>query len=359
MNLPDRTLHIAGKPIGESHPSYFIADVAANHDGDLGRAKELIWLCAEAGADAAKFQHFKAGTIVSDLGFRTLGGQQSHQAKWKKSVFEVYQDASVPETWTPVLKETCDRAGIAFFTSPYDCALVDHVDPFVPAYKIGSGDITWHEIIRHIAGKGKPTLIASGASTMDEVHAAVQVALACNSQVGLMQCNTNYTADLENFKYIQLNVLKCYRAMYPEMVLGLSDHTLGHATVLGAVALGARMIEKHFTDDNGRDGPDHHFAMNPKSWRDMVLATRELESALGTGVKVVEGNERETAVLQRRSVRLAADLPAGARLTREHLTVLRPCPAGAIDPTHLDALPGRVLAKAVKSGETLQWTDLA
>lgn len=356
---PDPVLNISGTLIGEHHPTYFIADIAANHDGDLERAKDLIFKAAEAGADAAKFQHFQAKTIVSDTGFKNLGGQQSHQAKWKKSVFEVYQDASVPLMWTQALQETCTKAGITFFTSPYDKALVDHIDPYVPAFKIGSGDITWLEIIEHIASKQKPYIIASGASSMDEVDRAVQAALKINSQLALLQCNTNYTASLENFKYIQLNVLKCYRAMYPQMVLGLSDHTLGHTTVLGAVALGARMIEKHFTDDTSRDGPDHGFSMSPKAWRDMVDATRELENAMGNGIKRVEENEKQTAVLQRRSVRVTADLAAGTCLMPEHLTVLRPCPQGAISAADLSLVAGKVLQREVRQGEHLQWKDLA
>ena len=359
MHRPDRCLEIGARKIADDQPTYFIADIAANHDGQLARAVELIHLAAEAGAEAAKFQHFNAETIVSDHGFRALGSAQSHQAAWTKSVFEVYRDASVPLEWTRTLKEACDRAGIAFFTSPYDLGLVDRVDQFVPAFKVGSGDITWHEIVRHIASKGKPTLIATGASTMDEVDAAVRQALAVNPRVALMQCNTNYTADAANFRHIHLNVLRCYRAMYPDMVLGLSDHTRGHATVLGAVALGARIVEKHFTDDTSREGPDHGFSMTPGAWRDMVQATRELEAALGRGVKRVEDNERETVVLQRRCLRLAADLPAGTRLSRAHLSVLRPCPPGAIDPTRLPSVLGRTLARAVKGGELLRWTDLA
>jgi N-acetylneuraminate synthase len=228
----------------------------------------------------------------------------------------------------------------------------------VPAFKIGSGDITWLEIIEYIAAKQKPYIIASGASSMDDVDRAVQAALAINPRIALMQCNTNYTAQLENFKYIHLNVLKSYRAMYPEMVLGLSDHTLGHATVLGAVALGARMIEKHFTDDTGREGPDHGFSMNPQAWRDMVDATRELDLALGNGIKQVEPNERQTAVLQRRAIRLARDLPAGSVLTREQLSVLRPCPAEAISPAQLDEVTGKQLARDKKSGDYLRWSDL-
>ena len=176
-------MHIDGKAIGEDHPTYFIADIAANHDGDLERAKELIYLAKQAGADAAKFQHFRASTIVSDAGFRALGGQQSHQSSWQKSVFEVYREASVSTDWTEALKETCDKAGITFFTSPYDFSLADHIDPYVPAYKIGSGDITWLEMIRHIASKGKPYILATGASTMDDVLRAVAAALAVNPQL--------------------------------------------------------------------------------------------------------------------------------------------------------------------------------
>jgi N-acetylneuraminate synthase len=354
----ENTLRIQDKSIGPGYPTYFIADIAANHDGDLQRACDLIHQAAEAGADAAKFQHFKAETIVSDTGFRKLGGQQSHQSKWKKSVFEVYRDASVSLDWTPVLKETCDKAGIAFFTSPYATDLVDHIDPYVPAYKIGSGDITWIEMVEYIAGKGKPYILASGASTFDDVERAVSAALAVNPQLCLMQCNTNYTASLENFRFIQLNVLKAYRDMYPGLVLGLSDHTPGHTTVLGAVALGARMIEKHFTDNTGRTGPDHGFSMDGRAWREMVDRTRELENALGTAVKRVEENERETVVLQRRSVRVARTIAAGETLARTDLEVLRPCPAGAIEPWRLGEVTGRRLRREVPAGEHLKWTDL-
>lgn len=359
MKKPRQEFRIENRWVGNEHPTYFIADVAANHDGDIERAKELIYLAAEAGADAAKFQHFKAETIVSDYGFRSLGGQQSHQAAWKKSVFEVYQDATVDIGWTPALKETCAKAGITFFTSPYSFDLVDHVDDFVPAYKIGSGDITWLEIIRHIAGKNKPYILATGASTADDVHRAVQAALEINDQFALLQCNTNYTASLENFRHIQLNVLKTYRAMYPDMILGLSDHTPGHATVLGAIALGARVVEKHFTDDTTRDGPDHRFSMDPRTWREMVDRSRELENALGGGVKRVEDNEKQTVILQRRSVRLSRDMKSGEQISRSDLEVLRPCPEGAVLPHEIPGVIGRQVREPKQAGEHLKWTDLS
>ena len=353
-----KELLLGNKKVGLNHKPYFIADIAANHDGDLNRAKDLIYLAAEAGADAAKFQHFQAETIVSDFGFKSLGTKQSHQSQWKKSVFDVYKDASVSLEWTDEIKKTCKSAGITFFTSPYSKDLVDAIDPYVSAHKIGSGDITWIEIIKHIALKGKPYIIATGASTLEDVKRALNAALAINSKICLMQCNTNYTASLENFKYIQLNVLKTYRKIYPDIILGLSDHTPGHSTVLGAVVLGARMIEKHFTDENKREGPDHKFSMNPKTWREMVDRTRELENALGHNIKNIELNEKETAVLQRRSIRLTKNIKSGTRLELNHLEVLRPCPNDAIPPYEIKNVIGKRLCISKSNGDYLKWIDL-
>jgi sialic acid synthase SpsE len=350
---------IGNRWIGEDHPTYFIADIAANHDGDLERAKLLIRLAKEAGADAAKFQNFQAARIVSDYGFKSLGGQQSHQSKWKKSVFEVYKDASVPFDWTPILKEECDKAGIEYFSSPYDSQAVDMLDAYVPAYKIGSGDIDWIEELERMASKGKPVLLATGAAHIGDVQRAVHAILALNKELVLMQCNTNYTADLENFKYINLNVLKTYQVMFPQVVLGLSDHTHGHATVLGAVALGARVIEKHFTDDNSREGPDHKFAMNPQTWANMVANTRQLEQALGSADKSVAGNEQDTVVIQRRCLRAARDIKAGETLTREMIDVLRPATPGAILPDQIANVVGMKALVDISLGKELSWGILA
>lgn len=351
-------IKIGNRLIGERHPTYFIADIAANHDGDLERAKHLIRLAKEAGADAAKFQNFRAPKIVSDYGFKALGGQLSHQASWKKSVFEVYQDASIPFEWTPILKEECDKVGIDYFSSPYDFEAIDMLDPYVPAYKIGSGEIDWLEALERMARKGKPVILATGASTIGEVQRAVHTILAVNPQLVLMQCNTNYTASPENFDHIHLNVLKTYAAMFPNVILGLSDHTHGHATVLGAVALGARVIEKHFTDDNNRIGPDHKFAMNPQTWAEMVARTRELERALGSPDKFVAENERETVIVQRRCLRAARDIKAGEVITREMIDVLRPATPGAILPPHIPQVIGTRALHDIPQGKELRWVDV-
>jgi len=351
-------IRVAGRAIGPDHPTYFIADISANHDGDLRRAKLLIRLAAEAGADAAKFQNFRAPNIVSDYGFRAMRSQVSHQSGWKKSVFEVYADASIPFEWTPELKAACEDNGIHYFSSPYDFEAVDMLDAYVPAHKIGSGDITWLEMLRYIAGKGKPVFLATGASDIGEVQRAVHTILPLNDQLCLMQCNTNYTASQENFKHIHLNVLRTYAAMFPGVVLGLSDHTPGHATVLGAVALGARAVEKHFTDDNARVGPDHPFSMTPDGWRDMVDRSRELEAALGSPDKHVGENERDTVIVQRRCLRAAREIRAGETINRGMIDVLRPAPPGAFLPYEIEAVVGARALVDIPAGEAVRWTML-
>lgn len=351
-------LTIGSKKVGSGYPTYFIADISANHDGSLERAIMLIHLAAKAGADAAKFQNFRAEHIVSDAGFRTLGGKQSHQSAWKKSVFEVYKDASIPWDWTPALKAACDKAGIDYFSTPYDFESVDMLDPYVPAYKIGSGDLTWSGICAHIARKNKPVILATGASDIGEVQKAVSALLAINPQLALLQCNTNYTGSLENFKHIHLNVLKTYELLFPGVVTGLSDHTSGHATALGAIALGGRIIEKHFTDDVSRDGPDHPFSMTPTTWREMVDRSRELEYALGHATKEVAPNEQETIVVQRRCIRASRTIAAGAVITEADLKVLRPAPRDGIAPWDMSAMVGLTTLREIHEGQHIAFSDL-
>ena len=350
---------IAGRRIGLDHPTYFVADIAASHDGSLDRAVQLVHQAAEAGADAAKFQNFTAPEIVSDRGFSELGGKLSHQAKWTKPVTEVYADASIPHEWTPVLKQACDDAGIHYFSAAYDFAAIDMLEPFVPAYKVGSGDVDWLEAVEYTAAKGKPMLVATGASSIQDVVNVVEAVYRHTRELVLMQCNTNYTASLDNFRHLNLNVLKSYAVMFPDVILGLSDHTPGHSSTLGAIALGARVIEKHFTDDVTREGPDHAFSMDPASWRDMVDRSRELESALGSTLKEVAPNESDTVIVQRRAVRARVDLPAGHVITRGDLTVLRPATVGAVGAAFVEDLVGRTTNRALETAETISWADVS
>ena len=280
---------INNRKIGKNEPVYFIADIASNHNGDLVHAKELIHACAESGVDAVKMQNFNAETIVSDYGFKNLSGVQTHQSKWKTSVFDSYKAASIPFEWTLELKGLCDKLGLDYFTSPYSIEITKAVAPYVSAFKLGSGDITWHEEIKVMAGFDKPVLIATGASQISEVKMAVEAAMQANTQLILMQCNTNYTASKnedieltkERFSNINLKVLETYAKLWPEIPLGLSDHTHGDLTVLGAVGLyGCCAVEKHFTLDNSKTGQDHAFSMMPNEWLSMVKNTATLKSML-------------------------------------------------------------------------------
>ena len=350
---------IGDRLVGADEPTYFIADIAANHDGSLARALELMTLAKDAGADCAKFQHFRAPHIVSDYGFRALGGQQSHQATWEKSVYEAYADASLPWEWTQPLAEHGKAIGIEFMSAPYDLEAVAHLNPWVNAFKVGSGDVNFIEELAQIAAIGKPVLLATGAASLDDVQRAMDVLLAAGVDIVLMQCNTNYTGSIDNVHHINLRVLNQYAQMYPGITLGLSDHTPGSVTVLGAVALGARVVEKHFTDDTTRIGPDHGFSMDPTTWRAMVDDTRLLEAALGDGRKEVEANEQETVVLQRRCVRAVRDLPAGTVLIRDDVEVLRPAPPEAIPAHEVSDVVGKVLKTALVAGQDVRWDDLS
>jgi N-acetylneuraminate synthase len=353
-----RSFRIGNREVGEGCPVYFVADIAANHDGDLRRAVELVHLAARSGADAVKFQHFHAATIVSDRGFRELQGLRTHQSTWKRSVVDVYADASVPAEWTLRLTEASREAGVDFFTSPYSFELVDAVAPHVQAFKVGSGDITWPAIIRRMASHGKPVILAAGASTLGEVADALKVLDGLTNDVALMQCNTNYTGSPDNFRHLHLNVLRSFAATWPGLVLGLSDHTQGVAPILGGVALGAKIVERHFTDDRSRTGPDHAFATDPAAWREMVDRTRELEAALGGFCKEVAANEVETRVVQRRALRASRNLPKGHVLAEGDLVPLRPCPPDAISPTESDRLLGQTLVEDLPAGRHVTWRSV-
>ncbi len=389
------SVQIAGRQVGPGHPVYFIADIAANHCGELSIAKELIHACAESGVDAVKMQNFTAATIVSDYGFKNLEGVTTHQSKWKQSVFDSYDAASIPLSWTEELKSLCDRLGLAYFTSPYSLDLVEAVAPNVSAFKLGSGDITWLEEIKAMGRHDVPLLIATGASRMPEVESAMAAAMSVTDQVLLMQCNTEYTASVgdseedryNRFKHINLRVLETYAKRWPGVPLGLSDHTHGSMTVLGALGLfDCCAVEKHFTFDNTLEGQDHSFSMTPKTWLEMANQTESLRQALlekkpgsfrerldltkefvddpkaldlaiGDGIKRLEENEANTVIVQRRAVRATRDLVAGDVIEKRDLFPLRPCPADAVSPADIDSLVGKKLTRAITLGEHFTGSD--
>ena len=387
-------IKVGNHNVGVDHPVYFIADIASNHNGDLDHAKELVHACAESKVNAVKMQNFNAETIVSDFGFKNLKGLKTHQSAWKTSVFDSYKAASIPLDWTQELKELTEKLGMDYFTSPYSLKLSKAVEPFISAFKLGSGDITWHEQIRLMSSFHKPLLIATGASDLEDVKRAMRVALEKSKDIILMQCNTNYTANKkedisvtkERFSNINLKVLETFSKIWPEVTLGLSDHTHGDLTVLAAVGLyNCSAVEKHFTLDNTKIGQDHSFSMMPKEWLSMVENTEIirkeikkgdsfkercqkirniakdgefLDLIIGDGVKRLSENEENTVIVQRRSVRANRNLPAGTIITNEDLEVLRPCPKDAFPPYKKNEIIGKKLKRELPKGDYFTQADL-
>jgi sialic acid synthase SpsE len=343
---------IGNREVGQGCPALFIAEIGSNFDRDLERAYRLTDLAVESGADVVKFQTFLAERLVNAKAFR--GIKEGYQAKWDRDVFEVYQDAEFPREWHEKLARYCEKAGTIFMSSAYDFEGVDMtVDLGVPALKIGSGDITWPEMLRHQASKGLPILMAAGAANLAEVAAAVEEVEAAGCQeLILLQCVTNYPA---GFDHINLQAMVNMGHMFG-VPYGFSDHTPGSTVPLGTVALGGCVIEKHFTDDKNRKGPDHPFAMDADDFKAMAQAVRDLEKAMGDGVKEVTPEEHETRVVMRRSLFAARDLKAGQQLSREDFLVLRP--QHGILPDRLPEVLGCTLAKDVKALEPIKWEHL-
>lgn len=346
-------IKIGSKTIGLNHPTYIIAEIGANFDGSIETAKKLVDAAKACGADCAKFQTFTAEKIVSDEGFKKMTLHGVH-GSWGRSVYDVFKDVEFPHEWHKEIADYCKEVGIDFSTSPYDKEAVDLCEDLdVPFIKIGSGDITWLSMLEYIAKKGKPMMLATGDATIAEIDEAVRTILATgNNQLILMQCVTNYPSKLES---ANIRVIEAYQKMY-NIVTGYSDHAPGSVVALGAVALGARVIEKHFTLDKTLSGPDHPHSMNPEEFSFMVKSIRELEKSLGSSFKNVVEEEAETVFVQRRGLCAKQDIEEGAIIRPEDIDVLRP--ALGIPPKFEQVIAGKTANRKMVKGEPIFWEDI-
>lgn len=346
---PRSHFEIGGRAVGTGEPCYVVAEAGANHNRDLGMARELIDVAAEAGADAVKFQTYSGDRIYSSKTprFEYLAPVTD------KPPAELLEEISLPREWQPELAEHARARGIDFFSSPFDHeAVAELAEIGVPVLKIASFEIVDLPLIEVAAATGLPLIVSTGMAVLGEVEDALAAAERGGGEaVGLMQCTSVYPAPPER---ANLRAMETMRRAFGVPV-GLSDHTTGIAVPTAAAALGAAFVEKHFTLDRTLEGPDHPFALEPDELKAMVAGIREAAAALGDGRKSGPSPEerREMYSLARRSLIVTRDLPAGTPLERDMLTVKRP--GFGIAPKHLELVLGRELRVDVEADDILTW----
>jgi len=349
--LKIKPIKFKNKLVGENQSCYIIAEIGSNFDGSLTKAKKLIKLAKLSGADAVKFQVFTAEKLIIRQGFEQ---KTAFQAKWKNSVWSTYKKAEFPRKWHKELNEFSKKIGIHFFTSPWDFEAVDMLDELnPPAIKIGSGDITYLEILKYIGSKKRPVILATGASTIKEVENAVNAIKSTgNQQIILLHSVTQYPSPIED---ANLLVLEQLRKKF-QLNVGYSDHSPGSLVALASVTLGAKIIEKHFTDNPNLSGPDHPHSMDPKSFADMVKDIKLLEKSLGDGIKKIENSEKETKIIQRRGIWTIKSIAKGEKFNENNLKVLRP--VLGIPATEYNSILGKRSKKKFKAYQVIKKTDL-
>ncbi|WP_448206559.1 pseudaminic acid synthase [Azospirillum sp. sgz302134] len=343
-----RDVVIGGRPIGPSHPPYLIAELSGNHNGDLGRALALVDAAKAAGADAVKLQTYTADTITIDHdgpGFRLEGGL------WQgRTLHDLYREAHTPWEWHEPLFAHARAIGLTIFSSPFDETAVEVLERLdAPAFKIASFELNDLPLIRRAARSGRPLIMSTGLATLGEVGEAVEA--AGNVPLVLLHCVSGYPTPPED----------CNLRTIPHLAeafgagVGLSDHTHGVAVPVAAAALGAVVIEKHFTLSRSEGGVDSAFSLEPAEFKAMAESVRTAWAALGRvhyGVEPSEAGGRD----YRRSLYVVADVPAGAPLTPANVRSIRP--GFGMEPKHLPAVLGRRTARALSRGEPLRWDML-
>jgi N-acetylneuraminate synthase len=341
-------IEIAGRPIGPDHEPFVICELSGNHNGSLERALQMIDAAADTGCDAIKIQTYTADTITMDVDrpeFRIQGGL------WDgRTLYDLYQEAQTPFEWHAALFERARARGVILFSSPFDESAVDLLDGLgAPAYKIASFEAVDLPLIRYAAAKGKPLIISTGMANLAEIEAAKAAALEAGAGgVVLLHCVSSYPAPFEDANVRTIPDI----ARRFQCPVGLSDHTPGTATAVAATALGACVIEKHFTLARSDGGPDAAFSLEPPEFKALVQDCKDAWRALGRAQYDVLGSERGNLAF-RRSLYVSADVKAGEILGRGNIRSIRP--GHGLPAAELDAVIGRPAARDLKRGEPLSW----
>ncbi|MBI3317754.1 MAG: N-acetylneuraminate synthase [Candidatus Omnitrophica bacterium] len=343
----EASFEIAGRPIGSKHPCFVIAEAGVNHNGSLQRAKELVEAAKRSGADAVKFQTFRAEQMTSP--FAPKAAYQKRSAPRRESQLEMLKRLELSRPMHEALMDHCRRQGILFLSSPFDEESADLLEALgVEAFKVPSGELTHLRFLAHLARKGKPMIVSTGMSTLEEVTRAVDlIRQAGNPPLALLHCLSAYPADPAHLNLRSIPFLeKTFR-----VPVGFSDHTLGEEASLAAVALGASILEKHFTLSRFLPGPDHAVSLEPDRLKAWVRGIRLVESALGSPQKAPAPEEREIAAVARKSLVASRDIPAGRPLTRSLVAAKRP--GVGISPALLPEVLGKITTREIPEGTLL------
>lgn len=347
-----KVIHLAGRTVGPAQPCFVIAEAGVNHNGDLALALELVEIAARAGADAVKFQTFDAARLVT-----SDAPKAEYQAKTTgtdESQYEMLRRLELSLDDHRALIERCEQRGVLFLSTPFDEESADMLDALnVSAFKTPSGELTNLPYLQHVARKGKPMIVSTGMATLGEVEEAIDaIAEGQGDQVVLLHCVSNYPADPATVNLRAMETLS--RAF--GVPAGYSDHTNGLEIAFASVALGASVIEKHFTIDRTMPGPDHPASLEPDELASLVRGIRSIESALGDGRKFPSPQELDTARVARKSLVLARDIAPDKPITNEDLVVKRP--GTGITPKHRQRIVGRTVRFALRAGTVLTWDAL-
>jgi len=338
-----KEVKIGEKIIGEGYPTYIIAEIGSNHNKDKKIAKKMIDEAAKAGVDAVKFQTFRAEKLYS-----------KKTPKFSKDTvkpFDLIKSIEIPREWHKDLLSYAGNKGLDFLSSPFDYEAVDELDKIgVIAFKIASFEIVDLELIKYVAKKKKTIILSTGMANLGEIEDAINtIKSQGNDDIILMHCNSLYPTPVN---VVNLNAIETMYSAF-KVPVGFSDHTLGTNIAIAAVTKGAKVIEKHFTLDRTMSGPDHSFAIEPHELKKLVTEIRDVEKALGNGMKHRSDDEDEMFEKGRRSIIAAIDIPKGIRIKREMLVIKRP--GYGIKPKFIDIVAGKTTKKDIKADEWITW----
>jgi N,N'-diacetyllegionaminate synthase len=346
--LVDRSIFIGKRKIGEDETVFIIAEAGINHNGELKLAKQLVDKAKESKADAIKFQTFRTEDLVTKKA--DMAEYQKRNIGKGQSQYEMLKEKELSYDEFKELKKYCNEKGIIFLSTPHTEDSIDFLEPLVPAYKIGSGDLTNLPFLEKVAKKDKPIILSTGMGTLGEVEEAVNTIYAQgNKDLILLHCVTNYPAAIEN---VNLKAMITLKNTFKTLV-GFSDHTLGITIPIAAVSLGAKVIEKHFTLDKNIKGPDHKASLNPEELKEMVIEIRKVEKSLGNGIKKPIKEEEKIKKVVRKSLVTSCDIKKGDIITKDKIKIKRP--GTGIEPKYLDEVIGKKSKKFIEKDKLLKW----